>query len=52
MKTAHKTCKLRPHIDEMKNEGAGETAKETEALRERGRGSMGGGGSGRFARQQ
>lgn len=34
MKTAHKTCKLRPHIDEMKNEGARETAKETEAQRE------------------
>lgn len=28
MKTAHKTCKLRPQIDEMKKDGAGERDRE------------------------
>lgn len=33
MKTAHKTCKLRPQIDEMKNEGAGERDRERGRVR-------------------
>lgn len=36
MKTAHKTCKLRPQIDEMKSAGAAEKHREREREKERG----------------
>lgn len=34
MKTAHKTCKLRPQIDEMKMEGAGKRDRERGRVRD------------------